>query len=1049
MALSAKDQRERDWLAFYCLAEQYRREHGDLLVPNDYVCQGKRLGAWIGTQRMEYKSRTNPRFTQARVDLLNAIGMVWDVRQFQWNRMYQALERYLQKHGTARVPQSYVTEEGVKLGIWLNKVRMEYKRGRLSQARQAQLEALGVVWEPEVLRRESWEHFFALLEDYVVCNGTFPPATYQTEAGVKLGIWLSNQKQDRKNGALAPDRLQKLEALGVIWDVPEQAWMDRYRQAEAYFQCHGHLCPYQRRNAPLPAGLSQWLTAQRKAKQAGKLSPEKSRMLESVGMIWDVYQSLWETAYQQAEAYVQRHGHLRVSKDSGPDQFLGRWISTQRKNYKKGVLNEERTRKLETLGMVWDAGVDSEELWEQWFRKASAYYAAHGHLNPMEGELRTWVLAQRAAKKGKRGCLTEAQIQRLEGIGMVWEPLTDQWQEMYQHAKAYYQVHQMLNVPCNYSTETGVRLGHWIARQRRCYKNFLAGKEGQGIGTITPERIAQLNELGMIWDGTQATAKTSFREKALLFYLKKPFPDVVKVSQWQAVGVELDLYIPSLRIAIEYDGYQWHHNKLALDERKGEICRRFGIRLIRIREPGLPQASRCERVIVLDDSGEAAFAEAICTLFRWLNLPDPAPDIARDRPAILETYRDVTARAWDQSYQAVYRYHRRHGTLSIPADLTSPSGVNLAGWLHSQREAYRSNELTALQIQKLEALGMQWAPFEARWQRMYQLVAAYAQRHGDLRIPHDYVTEEHVRLGSWLAHQRELYRKQALTPQRVNRLEQLGICWAPNQSRRQEYLQAAQAYHQATGGLDIPADCTTETGLRLGAWLANQRKRYRAGTLSSRRIRELEALGVQWEPPSPDRWEEMFSLARAYYQDHGHLRIGVSYVTEDGRALGRWIAQQRRKFRRGAGEGGAHGTGTPKTQAGRDRNGMGPVLGTMVGEIPGGKDLLPGPWPSEPPCELCHGGGSQIGHVAVLPAAGHAGESQFPHDAGAEGAVGSDWNALDPPADESECPAAAIISELLPRKKPAVKLDRRFFLWMHLAFPCKCQRMCLDKSVSK
>ena len=46
---------------------------------------------------------------------------------------------------------------------------------------------------------------------------------------MKLGIWLSNQKQDRKNGALAPDRLQKLEALGVIWDVPEQAWMDRYR----------------------------------------------------------------------------------------------------------------------------------------------------------------------------------------------------------------------------------------------------------------------------------------------------------------------------------------------------------------------------------------------------------------------------------------------------------------------------------------------------------------------------------------------------------------------------------------------------------------------------------------------------------------------------------------------------------------------------------------------------------------------------------------------------------------------------------------------------
>ena len=49
---------------------------GILLVPNDYVCQGKRLGAWIGTQRMEYKSRTNPRFTQARVDL-NSMPLVW------------------------------------------------------------------------------------------------------------------------------------------------------------------------------------------------------------------------------------------------------------------------------------------------------------------------------------------------------------------------------------------------------------------------------------------------------------------------------------------------------------------------------------------------------------------------------------------------------------------------------------------------------------------------------------------------------------------------------------------------------------------------------------------------------------------------------------------------------------------------------------------------------------------------------------------------------------------------------------------------------------
>ena len=448
---------------------------------------------------------------------------------------------------------------------------MEYKRGTLVPGATGPVRGPGRGLGARSSAQGELGAFFALLEDYVVCNGTFPPATYQTEAGVKLGIWLSNQKQDRKNGALAPDRLQKLEALGgdmgcagagVDGPLPTGRGI--------FFSVMGTFALTRDGMRPCPRGFPQWLTAQRKAKQAGKLSPEKSRMLESVGMIWDVYQSLWEAAYQQAEAYVQRHGHLRVSKDSGPDQFLGRWISTQRKNYKKGVLNEERTRKLETLGMVWDAGVDSEELWEQWFRKASAYYAAHGHLNPMEGELRTWVLAQRAAKKGKRGCLTEAQIQRLEGIGMVWEPLTDQWQEMYQHAKAYYQVHQMLNVPCNYSTETGVRLGHWIARQRRCYKKLSGREGGPGHWHHNARAHCSAQRTGYDLGWNPGHGKDLFSEKALLFYLKKPFPDVVKVSQWQVVGVELDLYIPSLRIAIEYDGYQWHHNKLALDERKGK-----------------------------------------------------------------------------------------------------------------------------------------------------------------------------------------------------------------------------------------------------------------------------------------------------------------------------------------------------------------------------------------------------------------------------------------------------------------------------------------------
>lgn len=157
------------------------------------------------------------------------------------------------------------------------------------------------------------------------------------------------------------------------------------------------------------------------------------------------------------------------------------------------------------------------------YHLAEQYFHEHGDLL-VPGDyvcygkrLGRWIGTQRTAGKGKRGQLTESQIRRLEAIGMSWDPVEERWQAMYQLAKEYYDVHQMLNIPSNYVTDTGVRLGQWIARQRKCYKNYLAGKAGGGVGTITRERIDLLNKLDMIWDGTGNTAKTSFPEKRCFF----------------------------------------------------------------------------------------------------------------------------------------------------------------------------------------------------------------------------------------------------------------------------------------------------------------------------------------------------------------------------------------------------------------------------------------------------------------------------------------------------------------------------------------------------
>jgi DNA-directed RNA polymerase subunit RPC12/RpoP len=78
---------------------------------------------------------------------------------------------------------------------------------------------------------------------------------------------------------------------------------------------------------------------------------------------------------------------------------------------------------------------------------------------------------------------------------------------------------------------------------------------------------------------------TSFPEFIIIFYLKKHIFDVV--HSYKNLGYELDVYIPSKNIAIEYDGYFYHKNKIKKDLDKNLKCKNDNIKLYRIRE-GLP-----------------------------------------------------------------------------------------------------------------------------------------------------------------------------------------------------------------------------------------------------------------------------------------------------------------------------------------------------------------------------------------------------------------------------------------------------------------------------
>ncbi len=83
---------------------------------------------------------------------------------------------------------------------------------------------------------------------------------------------------------------------------------------------------------------------------------------------------------------------------------------------------------------------------------------------------------------------------------------------------------------------------------------------------------------------------TSYSEQAVYYYVKKEFPDAINSfsPSWLSNNMEIDIYLPSLNLGIEYDGQAYHGTKKEeKDVIKANLIQEHGVSLVRIREPNL------------------------------------------------------------------------------------------------------------------------------------------------------------------------------------------------------------------------------------------------------------------------------------------------------------------------------------------------------------------------------------------------------------------------------------------------------------------------------
>ncbi|KAL3793340.1 hypothetical protein HJC23_003850, partial [Cyclotella cryptica] len=399
------DNMEQTWNIRYKELCEFRKKNGHAVVPRSHGP----LGAWVEKQRIEYKKfkalheddpveraatpnsgdkvpRTT--LTKERVQKLNDVGFVYDVREKQFEQNVGALRIFREMNG--HIDPRFMNG---KLGLWVRKWEQHYRK---------YLEALQI--HPQ-------------------------NATILSEI-------------------LPESRLEALESVGFspnMFDEPRvraagnqrATWDERYEELVSFKNEHSH-CMVPKNYGP----LGSWVRAQRHLMKergtigssfdgGGLLSEDRIELLEKIGFVWDVHQWQWNQTYYELIDYKRVHGDTNVPMSRGA---LGLWVFNQRahyNNYRKGKpshMTHERAELLRSIGFEFHFGQKllsaADDRWESRLIELKHYKDEFGtfevkqRVNP---SLYNWCQHQkagyRANLKGKKSPLKKAREEALQSIG--------------------------------------------------------------------------------------------------------------------------------------------------------------------------------------------------------------------------------------------------------------------------------------------------------------------------------------------------------------------------------------------------------------------------------------------------------------------------------------------------------------------------------------------------------------------------------------------------------------------------------------------------------
>ena len=389
------------------------------------------------------------------------------------------------------------------------------------------------------------------------------------------------------------------------------------------------------------------------------------------------------------------------------------------------------------------------------------------------------------------------------------------WSRSFEYLLRYVDKEGHSNVPEDYITEEGFRLGAWVYKQR------------VGHTVLSNEAKQALEDLpGWIWNLRQFNVEKNWFKafEHLRSYVDKEGHARVPKDYITEDGFNLGAWIKNQRSAYkrkelsvkakktleDLPGWMWNLRQFNAGKNWLKAFEHLSSYVDKEGHARVPKD-----YITEDGFNLGAWVKNQRSAYKRKELSVKAKKTLEDLPGWIWNLRQFNAeKNWFKAFEYLRSYVDKVGHARVPNDYVTGDNYHLGAWVNLQRQLYKQRRLTKNQELKLEKLkGWVWSIDEVKWFEGFEYLQKYVKREGNALVSRRYVQRNGYRLGLWVMTQRQRFRQNRLPKKYREALKKLpGWVWnAQIASQRgigrkwNENMEHLRKYVKKEGHANVPA----------------------------------------------------------------------------------------------------------------------------------------------------------------------------------------------------------------------------------------------------